>query len=159
MEEEAKKKKEEARIAEDKARIAKAKAKSDIMKSELQQSMIKKKKALEKIGKTFDSQRAFFRSKFRDMTPEELKIRDAKKEPKKKTVIESEEETNLNDIISMKLQHLIYITPTNKISNILSKMNFKGKLKSNKILLSQQILQNFNTIEKMKELILKLEDK
>lgn len=66
---------------------------------------------------------------------------------KKKEVVENP------DIISGKLQQLLFITPINKIKEALIKLNFKGKLQTNKILLVQQLLQNFITVEMMKKLI------
>ena len=52
------------------------------------------------------------------------------------------------DVVSRELQNLIYITSSDKIAKILNKLNFKGKLQSNKILQGMQIIQNFNTVEK-----------
>jgi hypothetical protein len=60
------------------------------------------------------------------------------------------------DVVSRELQNLIYITSSDKIAKILNKLNFKGKLQSNKILQGMQILQNFNTVEKMESLIREL---
>ena len=57
------------------------------------------------------------------------------------------------DAISQKLQQLIVVTPIKDIQKALLKLNFKGRMQTNKILLSMQLLQNFNTIEKMKNLI------
>ena len=57
------------------------------------------------------------------------------------------------DTISHKLQQLIIATPIKDIGKALLKLNFKGRMQTNKILLNMQLLQNFNTIEKMKSLI------
>ncbi len=57
------------------------------------------------------------------------------------------------DTISKKLQQLIFVTPIKDIQKALLKLNFKGRMQTNKILLNIQLLQNFNTIEKMKDLI------
>jgi len=57
------------------------------------------------------------------------------------------------DETSMKLQKLLMLTPMKDIIKVLVKLNFKGRLQSNKILAITQILQNFNTIQKMEKLI------
>ena len=57
------------------------------------------------------------------------------------------------DAISKKLQQLIIVTPIKDIQKALLKLNFKGRMQTNKILLNMQVLQNFNSIEKMKKLI------
>ena len=55
--------------------------------------------------------------------------------------------------LSMKLQQKIYLTPIDKIQKALVKLKFKGRMQTNKILLNQQLIQNFNTLEKMKSLL------
>ena len=62
------------------------------------------------------------------------------------------------DIVSQKLQQLIYITPIYKIKKSLIKMNFKGRLQTNKLLLNIQLGQQFNTIDQMKQLIKLLQE-
>ena len=62
------------------------------------------------------------------------------------------------DIVSQKLQQLIYITPIDKIKKSLIKMNFKGHLQTNKMLLNIQLGQQFNTIDQMKQLIKLLQE-
>ena len=62
------------------------------------------------------------------------------------------------DIVSQKLQQLIYITPIDKIKKSLIKMNFKGRLQTNKLLLNIQLGQQFNTIDQMKQLIKLLQE-
>ena len=62
------------------------------------------------------------------------------------------------DIVSQKLQQLIYITPIDKIKKSLIKMNFKGRLQTNKMLLNMQLGQQFNTIDQMKQLIKLLQE-
>lgn len=57
------------------------------------------------------------------------------------------------DKISQELQRLILITPIDKIKKALVEMNFKGRIETQKIKLSMQILQNFKSIEMMKKLI------
>lgn len=57
------------------------------------------------------------------------------------------------DKISQELQRLILITPIDKIKKALVEMNFKGRMETQKIRLSMQILQNFRSIEMMKKLI------
>ena len=62
------------------------------------------------------------------------------------------------DLVSQKLQQLIYITPIDKIKKSLIKMNFKGRLQTNKLLLNIQLGQQFNTIDQMKQLIKLLQE-
>ncbi len=78
-----------------------------------------------------------------------------KKEDKEviKEVVKEKQPADDFDAISQKLQQLIIVTPIKDIQKALLKLNFKGRMQTNKILLSMQLLQNFNTIEKMKSLI------
>ncbi len=62
------------------------------------------------------------------------------------------------DLVSQKLQQLIYITPIDKIKKSLIKMNFKGRTQTNKMLLNIQLGQQFNTIDQMKQLIKLLQE-
>lgn len=57
------------------------------------------------------------------------------------------------DLISDKLLELIFQTPITDIKKALVNLNYKGKIQTNKILLVQQLLQDFNTVEMMKKLI------
>ena len=72
-----------------------------------------------------------------------------KQEPTKKPIDDY-------DDISNKLQQVIFITPLDKIRSALLKLNYKGKIQTNKVLMNMQILQNFKSIEKMKELLKQL---
>ena len=67
--------------------------------------------------------------------------------PKVKKVVES------FDVVSSKLQQLLFKTSVKDIKQALINLNFKGRLQTQKILLVQQLLQNFNTVEMMKKLI------
>ena len=69
---------------------------------------------------------------------------------------EEEEEEKNPDIISNELQQLLFISGTEKIKNALNKLKFKGRLQTNPIMRNMQILQNFNSVKKMKELIKEL---
>jgi len=62
------------------------------------------------------------------------------------------------DLVSQKLQHLIYMSPIDKIKKSLIKMNFKGRIQTNKMLLNIQLGQQFNTIDQMKQLIKLLQE-
>ena len=62
------------------------------------------------------------------------------------------------DIISMELQRLILLVPFRKIKTALVELNFKGTIQTNKLFLTKQLLQNFNTISKMETLINKLKE-
>ena len=83
-----------------------------------------------------------------------------KKQKQKKQKEEEEEEDEKEienpDIISNELQRLLFVSRTEKIKNALIKLKFKGRLQTNPIMRNMQILQNFNTIEKMIELIKEL---
>ena len=61
------------------------------------------------------------------------------------------------DKISSKLQKLLYSSGQKKIIKALLKLKFKGRIQTNPMLRTLQILQNFNTIDKMKNLIKELE--
>ena len=63
-----------------------------------------------------------------------------------KTTITSNKVEDSFDTLSGKLQQLIYITPIDKIK-------YKGRLQTNKVMLNMQLLQSFNTSDKIKELI------
>ena len=60
------------------------------------------------------------------------------------------------DIISNELQQLLFVSGTEKNKNELNKLKFKGRLQTNPIMRNMQVLQNFNTVKKMKELIKEL---
>ena len=62
-------------------------------------------------------------------------------------------DVELFDLKSQELQNLIYITPINTIKKVLVKMNYKGRMNSNKVMLNLQLLQNFKTIDKIEEMI------
>jgi hypothetical protein len=78
------------------------------------------------------------------------------KKQKAKKEIEYEEEEENPDIISNELQQLLLSSGQQKIVKALLNLNFKGRLQTNPILRTYQILQNFNTVEKMKKLIKEL---
>ena len=60
------------------------------------------------------------------------------------------------DIISNDLQKLLFASGNEKIKKALVKLNYKGRLQTNPILRNIQIIQNFNSTKKMKELIKEL---
>ena len=85
---------------------------------------------------------------------EEMKLKDTIKKEVKKNEVKEEPSTILDyDKLASELQGLIYITNINDISKALYKLNFRGKIQTNKILLNLQILQNFKTAEQIKLLI------
>jgi hypothetical protein len=57
------------------------------------------------------------------------------------------------DSKSNELQQLIYKSPIDKIKKALIELKYKGRLQSNKVMLNMQLLQNFNTIDKLQQLI------
>jgi len=57
------------------------------------------------------------------------------------------------DSKSNELQQLIYKSPIDKIKKALIELKYKGRLQTNKVMLNMQLLQNFNTIEKLQQLI------
>ena len=86
---------------------------------------------------------------------ETIKIKQTKQKQKKEENEYEEEEEN-PDIISNELQQLLFSSGNQNIIKALVKLNFKGRLQTNPILRNMQILQNFNTLEKMKSLIKEL---
>ena len=80
-------------------------------------------------------------------------IKIKQKKPKQK---ERENEEENPDIISNELQQLLFMSGQENIIKALLNLNFKGRLQTNPILRTYQILQNFNTVEKMKKLIKEL---
>lgn len=72
---------------------------------------------------------------------------------KVKVLMEEKKEEESIDTLSSKLQHLIYTTPIDKIKGALVKMNFKGRMQTNKVMLNMQLQQQINTVSKIKELI------
>jgi hypothetical protein len=60
------------------------------------------------------------------------------------------------DTISDQLQQLLYISGIDKIRKALIKLQYRGRIERHPILMVMQILQNFNTALKMKELIKEL---
>jgi len=87
------------------------------------------------------------------------KLSKIKKEPEAVIKKKPEEVIEYNDDkIDMEFQQSIYQNNIKVISNVLKKMNYKGKLNSNKVLMVMQLKQNFN-INKMIEFLklLKLE--
>jgi len=62
------------------------------------------------------------------------------------------------DTISMELQRLILLVPFRKIKTALVELKFKGTIQTNKLFLTKQLLQNFNTVSKMETLINKLKE-
>jgi hypothetical protein len=99
------------------------------------------------------------------MKPKQIIIQDEPKETEdfmtvikdgKKRIVMDEPKEEDPDIISAQLQQLIYITPFDKIRKALVDLKYKGRMNNNKVLLALQLLQNFNTIDKQKQLINKL---
>jgi TATA-binding protein-associated factor Taf7 len=85
-----------------------------------------------------------------------IKIKQKKTKQKKEEDEYEEEEEENPDIISNELQQLLLSSGQQKIVKALLNLNFKGRLQTNPILRTYQILQNFNTVEKMKKLIKEL---
>jgi len=83
-------------------------------------------------------------------------IKTIKIKQKKTKQKERENEEENPDIISNELQQLLFMSGQENIIKALSNLNFKGRLQTNPMLRNLQLLQNFNTIEKMKTLIKEL---
>ena len=79
--------------------------------------------------------------------------------PKKEIQIEEKEEEDNIDKLFNKLTQKIFITPIEKIKEALLKLNYKGKMQTNKMLLNIQLSKEFNTNEKIKKLLNELEEK
>jgi hypothetical protein len=73
------------------------------------------------------------------------------KNPKQEIIKAPEEEDY--DVVSSRLQQLIYVTPMPKLVKALVSLGFRGKLPAQAVLKVMTILQNFKTIPKMKGLI------
>lgn len=69
---------------------------------------------------------------------------------------EKEDEEEDFDKLSMEMQQLIFLTPIEKIKKALVKANYKGRMHTQKVLLIQQLLQNFDTIDKLKQFMREL---
>ena len=76
--------------------------------------------------------------------------------PQPKVKKQKEEEEEDVDIISNDLQKLLFASGNEKIKKALVKLNYKGRLHANPMLRNLQIIQNFNSTKKMKELIKEL---
>ena len=86
-----------------------------------------------------------------------IKIKQKKPKQKKETKQKERENEEENpDIISNELQQLLFSSGQKNIIKALLNLNFKGRLQTNPMLRNLQLLQNFNTIEKMKTLIKEL---
>ena len=107
-------------------------------KNKFEATVAKRAKELVKIKKDKDAAK-----KAEEL--EKIKIADAPKQ-----------EENY-DSISGKLQHLLFIKGIDKTKKALTKLNYNGRLHTNPMLRTAQIVQNFNTIPKMKQLIKELE--
>jgi len=83
---------------------------------------------------------------------------EVKKEVEKEVEKEQPKEESIDEL-SNKLTQKIFISDYPKIVKALNKLNFRGRLQTNKMLLALQISQNFNTKEKIKKLLDELEDK
>jgi hypothetical protein len=95
----------------------------------------------------------------RKMLKKELKKNKNSEKDNIKEIIKENTEEILFDNKSSELQQLILITPIEKIQKALNQLNYKGRMQTNKIMLNLQLLQNFNTIEKMQDLIDLLKNK
>jgi hypothetical protein len=57
------------------------------------------------------------------------------------------------DQLSQEMQRLVYLTPIDTIADVLRRMNFKGKIQKNKLMLVIQLLQNFKNEEMLRKLL------
>ena len=76
---------------------------------------------------------------------------------KKRGVIMNENVNSEYEEASSKLLKLLFKLDIKDIKEVLVEMKFKGRINTNKMLLGDQLLQNFNTITKINPLIEKLE--
>ena len=91
--------------------------------------------------------------------PAYRKMKAEQNQKKQVTIIVKKQKKQIEenpDIISNDLQQLLFISGNEKIKKALMKMNYKGRLQTNPVLRNLQIIQNFNTPDKMKELIQEL---
>lgn len=85
----------------------------------------------------------------KDEKPEEIFI---VKKKKRASPFVLPKELTKQELIN-KMTQLIIKTPNDKIKKVLISLGFGGKMQANKILLSQQLQQNFNTTDKMNKFI------
>lgn len=72
--------------------------------------------------------------------------------PKKEEITEKKEDIDEKQILKNELIFNLLFLTTDDIIKILIEMNFKGKIQKNKILMIEQLLKNFDTMEKMEKL-------
>ena len=92
-----------------------------------------------------------FKRRQADRKREREEEREREKREREEVVEEVVEENH--ETVSNELQKLLYSSGQQKIIKALSNLKFKGRLQTSPILRTLQILQNFNTIPKMKSLI------
>jgi hypothetical protein len=88
----------------------------------------------------------------------EIKVRKTKERNPKNVIpiIKEDDDVFDYDIKSAEFQRLIIGTPTEEIRKALAELGYRGKIETNKILQTMQLVKNFNTMEKMQTLIDKL---
>lgn len=69
---------------------------------------------------------------------------------KEKLITTEKEKLEIQILKNELIFNLLFLT-TDDIIKILIEMNFKGKIQKNKILMIEQLLKNFDTIEKMEK--------
>ena len=73
-------------------------------------------------------------------------------ETKEEEITEKKEDIDEKQILKNELIFNLLFLTTDDIIKILIEMNFKGKIQKNKILMIEQLLKNFDTMEKMEKL-------
>ena len=81
---------------------------------------------------------------------EEEKVIEKTKEEKENEAIDKQDNP---DILTHMLQQAVLSTRDEVIIQALSNLNYRGRLQSNKFLMVRQIIQNFNTMEKLRMII------
>lgn len=81
---------------------------------------------------------------------EEEKVIEKTKEEKENEAIDKQDNP---DILTHMLQQAVLSTRDEVIVKALVNLNYRGRLQSNKFLMVRQIIQNFNTMEKLRMII------
>ena len=85
-------------------------------------------------------------------TEKDDKEREERDETKKEEITPKKEDIHEKQILKNELIRNLFFITNDDIIKILIEMNFRGTLQKNKILMIEQLLKNFDTIEKMEKL-------
>ena len=78
--------------------------------------------------------------------------REERDETKEEEITPKKEDIHEKQILKNELIRNLFFITNDDIIKILIELNFKGKIQKNKILMMEQLLKNFDTMEKMEKL-------